>query len=54
MDLERLDDKLLLFIDGIQPQEHEIVGDSNNTVTIGLPIPAESQELEIIRDIIIN
>jgi hypothetical protein len=26
----------------------------NNTVTIGLPIPAESQELEIIRDIIIN
>ena len=50
LDLEHLEDKLVLFVDGIPPKDYEVAVDGNdNIVTIGLPIPAESQELEIIR-----
>lgn len=53
-DLEQLRESLVLFLDGLQAQDYEIVVDSKkDIVTIGLPIPARSETLEILGDRIV-
>lgn len=54
VDLENLEDKIVLFLDEVQPPDYEIVEDSNHDIIkVEMPIPAQSQKLELVRDIII-